>query len=72
MFEMAQMKEENIIIYSNHSLQCGYLKYYLTVERSFNMINFHHANYLDIMWNPHLPSAKHTVLKIDQTKLPDE
>ena len=26
MFQMVQMREEKVIIYSNNSLQCGYLK----------------------------------------------
>ena len=34
------MKDENEIIYSNNSLQCGYLEYHLTTERGFNIIQF--------------------------------
>ena len=33
---MAHMKKENVIIYSNNSLQCVYLKYHHTAEKSFN------------------------------------
>ena len=66
------MQEEKLIIYSSNSLQCGYIKYPLTPEMSFNIIQFHYANYLDSRWSPYLPPAKHPVLKIDPTKLPDE
>ena len=45
---MAHMKEEEVIIYSNNSLQCSYIKYHLTAESSFNIIQFHRANYFDI------------------------
>ena len=37
---MVQMKEEDVITYSNNSLQCGYLKYRLTTEKDFNIIQF--------------------------------
>ena len=67
MFQMVQMKEENVIIYSNNSLQCGYLEYNLITENDFNIIQFQRVNYLDIRWNPFLPPIKHHVLKIDPT-----
>ena len=69
---MVQMKEENEITYSNDSLQCGYLKYHLTTEKGFNIIQFQRVKCLDIKRNPLLPPIKHHVLKIDPTKLPDE
>ena len=72
MFQVARMKKENVIIYSNNSLQCVYLEYHLTAEKNFNIVQFHRANNLDIRWNPHLPPAKYPVLKIDPAKLPDE
>ena len=68
MFQLAHMQEEKVIIYSNNSLQCGYIKYHITPERSFNINQFHNANYLDIRWSPYQPPAKHPVLKKDPTK----
>ena len=67
MFQMVQMKEENVIIYSSNSLQCGYLKYYLSTEKDFNIIQIQRVSYLGIRWNTLLPPIKHHVLKIDPT-----
>ena len=66
MFQMVQMEEENVIIYSNNSLQCGYLKYHLATERGFNIIHFQPVRYLDIRWNPHLPPVNIMSLKLIQ------
>ena len=62
-------KSNNIFQYN--SLQCGYLtKYHRTTERGLNIIQFQRVKYLDISSNPHVPPAKHHVLKIDPAKLP--
>ena len=44
MFQMFQMKEEYVIIYSNILLPCGYLKYHLTTEKDLNTIQFQRVN----------------------------
>ena len=58
-------------VYSHNSLQCGYLKIQSYHWKGFNIIQFQRVKYVDIRWNPHLPSVKHHVLKIDPTNLPN-
>ena len=72
MFQLVQMREEKVIIYSNNSLQCGYLNNTILPKKAFNIIQFQHVKCLGIMWNPHLPPVNHQVIKTDPTKLPDE